>query len=743
MKTLQNNRVRTQCTIQFEGSECGAASFSTILRYFDTYIPLSELRETTAVSRDGANAKLLIKAAEHYNLTSNVYKANKIIITSVTRFPCIIFWGFNHFVVLEGFENEYAYIADPANGRYRVTLDFFYTKFTGYVIELEPNENFQPHGKYVPSLFSLTKFIKLFPREVVLIFIANISTLVPLLFIAGAISVFTNEILSAGHLDLAMPSAWSLLAASLLYLLLQVIAMMLQRRLEYKMVRLSGFHVFKKLLLVPISFLATRFISELSQRAMFCFDISNMVCQQVIDYGSRMVMALLILIFAYFMSPILSLSFVAILTINYLFTRKLTNDRLDINVSYSIVTSISRSITLQGINNMSVIKACGEEFDFIEGWLSAYTEQVNQTQILSQSVAKSQVLAKASSFLMSIATFTVGGLLVLLTTEMSVGSIISLQFLIGVITGPLLELPSLTHTLQVLDGYLSRFDDLMNNQDDPYVRSFIAAENKQLTPTPIQNNLPNPNPYKQQEHGLVFDKVNYQYNTRLGYILQDISFKVPFNTKIAFCGPSGSGKSTVLKVIAGIIKETDGRYLINGQSWQDNNESFLRAFYAYVPQQPHIFNGTMRQNITLMHDEIYSDEEIYRAAELTTLLPFIQSNPQGLETHLTDGGRNISGGQKQLFELTRAILRQPQFLILDEATAALDPHTEKQILHNLWELNIGIISAAHRLASARISDHIVVLDHGKIVEQNPPSILLGDTSSLFYKLNKQEEVHQS
>lgn len=735
-RVLVRSRVKTECTIQFEGSECGAASFSTILRYFRKYVPLSELRLTTGVSRDGANAKLLMKAAEHYKMKHKVYKANKFVLNEITRYPCIVFWGFNHFVVLEGFEDNHAYIADPANGRYRVSLDYFWQKFTGYVLEFEPDVGFQPSGKFVPNLDSVFKFIRLYPVEIALIFAVNILTLVPLLLIAGIITVYTNEILSVGKLDLAIPSVWLLVTASFLYLILQYIALLIQRRLEYKMVRLTGYHLFKQLLLVPLTFLDTRFTSELSQRAMFCFEISNMVVQNIINYSARVIMALLILVFIFFMSPPLFIVFTVILSVNYFFTRRLTKNRLDVNVSYSIVTALSRSITLQGINNISIIKACGEEFDFIEGWLSAYTQQVNQTQILGQQIAKSQVLSKASSLLMSISIFTLGGLLVLVTSSLSVGSLISLLFLIGIVTAPLLRLPSLTQTLQLLDGYLGRYEDLMNNTDDDYVRSFSTLEHddsksQSVDPNELSRSLSVPSTIK-------FNNVDLQFNPLLGYILKDISFDISSKSKIAFCGPSGSGKSTILKIIAGLIHQSNGQYLINDKTWVQNEEHFLRSFFAYVPQYSHIFNGTMRENLTLYNDDVYSDEDILKAAEVTTLLPLIQSNPGGLDTHLDDGGNNISGGQRQLFQLTRALLRNPQFLILDEATASLDPATETKVLNNLWDMDIGIISAAHRLASAVKSDVVFVLKDGSIIEHDTPENLLKDTTSFFYQLHSLE-----
>ena len=154
IKLQKSSQIKTDCTIQFEGAECGAASLCTILKFYGKYVPLSVLRHETSVSRDGANAEFIVEAAKNYGLNAKASKANSLYLNYIATYPSIAFWGSNHFLVVEGLDSEYAYLADPARGRYRVPLKYFYNKFTGILLEFSPGPNFQKGGK---KQFNLSK----------------------------------------------------------------------------------------------------------------------------------------------------------------------------------------------------------------------------------------------------------------------------------------------------------------------------------------------------------------------------------------------------------------------------------------------------------------------------------------------------------------------------------------------------------------------------------------------------------
>ena len=158
--TLRRTRLKTKCTIQFEGIECGAASLCTILKYFGKYVSMELLRVQTCVTRDGATAELIKKGAEKNGLKAKIFKGNLFVAKEIANYPCIIFWKQSHFMVLEGFDKGFAYVSDPAHGRYRVKESFFQTCFSNVIIELTPDKEFIADGEEKNNLLLVTDFLR-------------------------------------------------------------------------------------------------------------------------------------------------------------------------------------------------------------------------------------------------------------------------------------------------------------------------------------------------------------------------------------------------------------------------------------------------------------------------------------------------------------------------------------------------------------------------------------------------------
>lgn len=734
---LSRNRVKTQCTIQFEGAECGAASLCTILKYFGKYVSMERLRQETCVTRDGATAELIKGGAEQNGLNVKVYKANLLIAKEIAQYPSIIYWKNSHFMVLEGFESGYAYLSDPAHGRYRVRESFFKECFSNIIIELSPSNDFKADGKETNNLIFIRDFFKDLQLEAATFAVFSIFSLLPTLFIAGGISYFIDHVLLTGSLNLALGTAWMIVLAAIILLVLQVITTLVLRRLEFKMVMKSGFTLINKLVSVPISFYDTRFSGELSQRAMFCFSISNMICSNIVKFSAETLNSLLVVLFIFISSPILAFVFLIVIIVNSVILRYMLANRMDANVSYSIVQSQARAITLQGIANLQVLKACGSEYDFLERWLNSYTESVNQTQNLAKLVAQSTVISKFSVFFVNICIFTIGGILVIKFHHLTIGSLLAIQFLVAVITAPLADLAMFNSRLQVLDGSLARYADLITNQKVQYNDSTDVGQKQRKALQVLDTEAVQAN---SSSRCFEAKSISFKYADPLPYILSDINFTLGQKDKIAFVGKSGCGKSTLIKILAGLHEPSSGSIEISGHSWNSEYRHLLRDEVAYVSQHPNLFNASLRDNLTLFNSELYSDEEIHNIASLTGLEELIRRIPNGLDYQIKDGAANISGGQKQLVELTRSLLRQPKWLLLDEATASLDPSSEDRLLENLWKLDLGIISAAHRLKSAVMSNRVYVLDKGSVVEYGTPEELIANKQSKFSILASMEDV---
>lgn len=226
-------------------------------------------------------------------------------------------------------------------------------------------------------------------------------------------------------------------------------------------------------------------------------------------------------------------------------------------------------------------------------------------------------------------------------------------------------------------------------------------------------------------HGeLEFKNVTFAYEGD-NDVIRDLSFKLPAGSRSAFVGATGSGKSTVISLVMRFYKIKSGDILLDGRSVYDINLRDLRHSIAIIQQEPFLFNGTVKRNITL-GDNGYNFNSILKAAELTGAEDFIETLPNGYDSEVAERGRTFSAGQRQLISFTRAAVRTPSIFILDEATANIDTETEEHIKFALENASRGVtrITVAHRLSTIRDCDCIYVLKRGRLRESGTHAQLM-------------------
>ena len=224
--------------------------------------------------------------------------------------------------------------------------------------------------------------------------------------------------------------------------------------------------------------------------------------------------------------------------------------------------------------------------------------------------------------------------------------------------------------------------------------------------------------------GVTFENVSFGYDTER-QILHGLSFEAPAGSTVALVGPSGAGKSTIGRLLFRFYDPWDGRICVDGQDISLVTQESLRRLIGIVPQDTVLFNDTIRYNIAYGRDDP-SDEQVQRAAEDASILPFIQELPKGFDTEVGERGLKLSGGEKQRVAIARTLLKDPPILLLDEATSALDSRTEQDILATLKRVsaNRTTIAIAHRLSTIADADLINVMESGRIVEQGNHADLL-------------------
>ncbi|TFE22632.1 ABC transporter ATP-binding protein [Cohnella luojiensis] len=244
------------------------------------------------------------------------------------------------------------------------------------------------------------------------------------------------------------------------------------------------------------------------------------------------------------------------------------------------------------------------------------------------------------------------------------------------------------------------------------------------------------------EKSLECRNVYFRYNRQESqYALQDINLHIPSNRMTAIVGRSGAGKSTLIDILMGLVMPEQGQVIIDGIPLTSDRLLSLRRSISYVPQDPFLFNETIRENLLMVKPHA-SEKEIWEALEFSVSADFIRRLPQGLDTFIGDRGIRLSGGERQRLVLARAILRNPSILVLDEATSALDTENESKIQEALEQLKgkMTIIVIAHRLSTIRNADQVIVIDQGRIVQKGIFSQLANEKKSMLNHLLEHQAI---
>ena len=280
---------------------------------------------------------------------------------------------------------------------------------------------------------------------------------------------------------------------------------------------------------------------------------------------------------------------------------------------------------------------------------------------------------------------------------------------------------------------IERFTNLMSVRSD-VVDTPEVIEKYGDTLEPKKEN------WEQLRGDIEFRDVTFHYPDGEENVLEHFSLKIPFGTHVAIVGETGAGKSTLVNLVCRFFEPTGGQLLIDGRDARERSQLWLHSAIGYVLQTPHLFSGTVRENL-LMGKEDATEEEIWAAIRAVSAENVIEHLDKGLDTDVGEGGDLLSTGEKQLISFARAVLADPRILILDEATASVDTMTEAKIQEAMEHVTAGrtCLMIAHRLSTVRNADIILVVQDGKIVEQGTHRELLRKKGYYFDLYTRQYE----
>ena len=684
--------------MQMEALECGAASLTMILAYYDKWIPLEQVRVDCGVSRDGSNAKNVLKAARSYGLIAKGYRYEPEDLKKNGKFPCIIHWNFNHFVVLNGFKGNKAVLNDPAKGTYSVPMETFDQSFTGICLMFEPSETFEPSGKPKSVLAFAKK--RLSGAGVAIAFVMLTTVISSLLgIISPAFSrVFMDRLLTGQNPDWFYPFLIGLAALSSIQLLVAWVRTIYSLRIDGKMAVIGTTSFMWKVLRMPMEFFSQRMAGDIASRQGSNASIARNLVNTFAPLALNTAMMIFYLVVMLRYSWLLTLVGLISILVNLLMSRIISKKRVNLTRVQMRDAGKLAGATVAGIEMIETIKASGAENGYFEKW-AGYQASVNTQKVKFAKL--NQYLGMIPSLVSSLTNTAVLMLGVWLTMEgeFTVGMIMAFQGFLSSFTAPASTLISASQTLQEMRTEMERIEDVMEYPIDPVYTNTTEAED-----------------YAKLTGEIEMKNVSFGYSRLANPLIQDFNLTLKPGSRVAFVGSSGCGKSTLSKLISGLYQPWSGEILFDGKPMNEIDRSVFTGSLAVVDQDIILFEDTIANNIKMWDDSI-EDFEMILAARDARLHEDIMRRDGGYQYKLTEGGKDFSGGQRQRLEIARVLAQDPTIIIMDEATSALDAKTEYEVVNAIKDRGITCIVVAHRLSTIRDCDEIIVLDRGNVVER--------------------------
>lgn len=693
--------VRTPTVLQMEAVECGAAALAMVLGHHGRFVPLEELRIACGVSRDGSRAGNLLKAARGYGLTAKGMQMDLAALAEVNA-PAILFWEFNHYVVYEGTARRLGrrgvYVNDPAKGRRFVPMEEFDTSFTGVVLVFEPGDGFRRGGRRPGVMGAVPARLRGTSGTMAAAVVAS------LLLVAVGVAV---PALSRTYIDMFLigeqTSLLGVLFVSMAVAL--VLTATLTALLQANLLRgriisstLSSARFFRHLLRLPVTFYSQRNPADLVQRLQSNDAVAETLARDLSAAGVDAVVVVLYAVLLWTYDPQLTLVGVAVALLNVVALRIAIRLRATGTQKLRAESARLTNTAYSGLQLIETMKATGGENGFFRRWAGQHAVTLDVQQRLGVPSAWLAIVAPTLAAFNSALILTIGGLRAV-EGHLTVGLLVAFQALVTSFTAPISRLGGVAGRIQDFAADIARLEDVENFPvDRVYSRREPAASTRRL------------------KGHVELDRITFGYNPLDAPLLQDFSLTVGPGQQVALVGGSGSGKSTVSRLVSGLHAPWAGAIRIDGMRLEDIPRGALAASVSFVDQDVFLFEGTVRDNVTLWDPSI-TDEAVVAALQDAAVHEVVARRPGGIHSRVEQDGRNFSGGQRQRLEIARALVRRPSVMVLDEVTSALDAVTEQIIIDNLRRRGCACVVIAHRLSTVRDSDEIVVLDRGTVVER--------------------------
>lgn len=705
--------VRTPTVLQMEALECGAASLAMVLAHYGRWVPLEELRILCGVSRDGSTVVNVLKAARSFGMIAKGKRLEPEALKDLPV-PAILFVHMSHFVVFEGVTKKGFQINDPAGGRRTVTAEEFDGMFSGVALAFEPTEAFEKGGAPPSIVPSMRALVRHSIQPLLLLSLAGLMLAVLGLLTPGTQRVYIDRILIERLDDWVYPLAFTLAGVAPVLAFLAWMHGRLIASVSTKLSVVLSSKMVWRILRLPMAFFGQRYAGMISSRIaladQLAMQISQSVSQAIISLSMLTLLTFLMLQY----SLLLTLICLGMTFSNAILFRRLRKVMGEASEKVAMQTVKMTGKAMQGLRMMETLKSTGTDGFFFSQWAGLQALLINAQQDIARREA---LVAALQTWLasMTAATVLVVGGYYTMTDRFSIGMLVAFSTITILFNQPVTVLVNLASTLQQTKGLFSQMEDTLQYEE--------ATEFKQSVVPVNDTQQPSTAPLRRLTGNVHIDNITFGYAPLAPPLIKGFSLDMKAGSRVALVGGSGSGKSTVGKLVSGLLEPQTGTILFDGVPLHEVPRDILRNSLAVVDQEVILFEGTVRENIS-MWDETMPQEFLVAAAKDAMIHDVILSRREGYSDLIEENGRNFSGGQRQRLEIARALAGNPTLLVLDEATSALDSVTEEAIVAHLRRRGCACLIIAHRLSTIRDCDEIIVMHQGEILQRGTHAQLL-------------------
>ena len=660
-------RRRTPVFLQLQIADCGAACLGAVLAYFGRWTTLEELRIACGVGRDGCTAADIVKAAGRYGLKAEGWR-KEIRELPETPLPAILFWEFNHYVVLEEIGNGFYRINDPDSGHRVVDADTFDTSFTGVVLLMEPGEDFRTGGIPPGVLRRFWPWLRDYKPTLAFASLCGLLLAVPGLVVPILLTIFVDRVVGEGQAGWGIFLVGAMAAAGVLTYLLSWLQKRSLRKLVISMSTAQSDRYLTRLLRLPIRFFSQRFAGDLVQSMRLIDDVAGAGAGQLAGVLIQAVMSVSFLGLMLVYDIPLGLAVAALGVLCVVSMRAVNRFRTDYNHKLRREQGTISGVAMAGVRGMESLRATASENDFFTRWSGHQASELRARQEFFELGHLIDALPGLFLLLGAATVFGIGGWRVM-SGDMTIGVLIGFYVVAGNFLRPIGRFVQFADLLQTLEADLQRLQDVLSEPEDEELKADAAESSGRVAAIGGRVRL----------IGRVeMRNVTFGFQRNRPPLIENFNLTIEPGQRVALVGASGAGKSTLLLLAAGMYRPWSGQILFDGHVRRDIPRQVMANSVSVVDQHPVLFAGSVRENLT-MWNPTTPDEFVVAAARDADIHEEIVRRPRGYGARVDEGGRNFSGGQRLRLEIARSLVPNPAVLLLDEATSGLDAISELRI----------------------------------------------------------------